>query len=302
MAVAPLSPIGAAPAPKRSDTMRGLACMTLGMFLFAGGDTMAKLLTENLHPIQIVWSRQLGLLVGVLVLLALRGRGILRTANLKIQISRGLMAVCSGTLFIYAIKFVPLADAVAVSFVAPFLVTVMGALILGEHVGRRRWVAVGVGFLGTLIVIRPGMGVVHPAVLLVVAAATAFAMRQIVSRMLSGADATVTTVAYTALTSSFLLTLAVPFFWQTPDLARDVPLLVGLACLAAMGEVLVIKSLEVTQAVVLAPVHYSLLIWGVFYGYMVFGELPDLWTWVGAAVIMGTGLYVLHRERMASRG
>ena len=304
MAVTPLSPLGSGAVPtgpKRTDSLRGLACMAFGMFLFAGGDMLAKLLTDSLHPVQIVWSRQLGLLAGVLVVLGIKGRGILRTAHLKIQISRGVMAVCSATLFIYAIRYVPLADAVAVSFVAPFLVTVLGALVLREQVGRRRWIAVGVGFLGTLIVIRPGAGVVHPAVFLVVLAATAFALRQIVSRMLSGGDATVTTVAYTALTSSFLLTLAVPFFWQSPDLTRDVPLLVALACLAGCGEVLVIKSLEMAQAVVLAPVHYSLLIWGVFYGYVVFGELPDLWTWIGAIVIMATGLYVLHRERLAAK-
>lgn len=302
MAVAPITPLGQESPPRRNDAVRGIACMALGMFLFSGGDTLAKLLTDSLHPVQIMWSRQLGLLAGVIVILGMHGWGVLRTSNLKIQITRGVMAVCSGTLFIFALRYVPLADAVAVSFVAPFLVTVLGALVLREHVGRRRWIAVGIGFLGMLIVVRPGLGVVHPAVLLVVLAATAFALRQVFSRMLSGGDRTVTTVAYTALTSSFLLTLAVPFFWNAPDLSRDVPLLVGLAVLAGCGEVLVIKSLEMTQAVVLAPVHYSLLIWGVFYGFFVFGDLPDIWTWIGAAVIMGTGLYVLHRERVAGRG
>ncbi len=275
--------------------------MALGMFLFSAGDTVAKLLTDTLHPVQIVWSRQLGLLLGVVVLLMMRGRGILKSANPTLQIGRGVLAVCSATLFVAAVGYVPLADAVAVTFVAPFLVTVMGALILRERVGPRRWTAVGVGFIGMLIVIRPGMGVVHPAMLLIMAAAFFFAMRQILSRMLSGGDRTVTTVAYTAITSSAILTVPLPFFWQTPDLGRDVPLLIGVAALAAGGEVLVIKSLELAEAVVLAPVHYSLLIWGTAYGWLVFGQFPDIWTWVGAAVIMGTGLYVVHRERVAAR-
>ncbi len=275
--------------------------MALGMFLFSAGDTVAKLLTDTLHPVQIVWSRQLGLLLGVVVLLMMRGRGILKSANPTLQIGRGVLAVCSATLFVAAVGYVPLADAVAVTFVAPFLVTVMGALILRERVGPRRWTAVGLGFIGMLIVIRPGMGVVHPAMLLIMAAAFFFAMRQILSRMLSGGDRTVTTVAYTAITSSAILTVPLPFFWQTPDLGRDVPLLIGVAALAAGGEVLVIKSLELAEAVVLAPVHYSLLIWGTAYGWLVFGQFPDIWTWVGAAVIMGTGLYVVHRERVAAR-
>ena len=274
--------------------------MALGMFLFSAGDTIAKLLTETVHPVQVVWSRQLGLLLGVAVLLLMRGPGILKSANPRLQIGRGVLAVCSATLFIVAIGYVPLADAVAVTFVAPFLVTVMGALILRERVGPRRWAAVGVGFIGMLIVIRPGMGVVHPAMLLIMAAAFFFAMRQILSRMLSGGDRIETTVAYTAITSSAILTLPLPFFWQTPDMTRDLPLLIACALLAAGGEVLVIKSLELAQAVVLAPVHYTLLIWGTAYGWLIFGEFPDIWTWVGAGIIMATGLYVVRRERLVS--
>ncbi len=273
--------------------------MAFGMFLFSGGDALAKLLTSELHPIQIVWSRQLGLLFGVLILLAIKGRAMLLSANPKLQIARGVLAVGSATLFVAAIGYVPLADAVAVTFVAPFMVTVLGALVLKERVGRRRWVAVGVGFVGTLIVIRPGLGVVHPAMGLIILAATCFALRQILSRVLSGGDSTYTTVAYTAITTSFLLTLPLPFVWQTPDLTTELPLLLGLAVLAAGGETLVIKSLELAQAVVLAPVHYSLIIWGTLYGYFIFGQLPDMWTWIGAAVIMATGLYVIHRERIA---
>lgn len=273
--------------------------MAFGMFLFSGGDALAKLLTSDLHPIQIVWSRQLGLLFGVMVVLAVKGRAMLRSANPKLQIARGVLAVGSATLFVAAIGYVPLADAVAVTFVAPFMVTVLGALVLKERVGRRRWIAVGVGFIGTLIVIRPGLGVVHPAMGLILLAATCFALRQILSRVLSGGDSTYTTVAYTAITTSFLLTLPLPFVWRTPDMATELPLLIGLAVLAAGGETLVIKSLELAQAVVLAPVHYSLIIWGTAYGYFIFGQLPDMWTWIGAAVIMATGLYVIHRERLA---
>jgi S-adenosylmethionine uptake transporter len=270
--------------------------MAGGMFLFSAVDTQAKFLTDTLHPIQIVWSRQLGLLIGVFILLALRGLAVLRTQYPGLQITRGVLAASSATLFIVAVSFVPLADAVAVSFVAPFIVTVLGALVLREPVGVRRWTAVAIGFLGAMIVIRPGMGVIHPAVMLVLLAAALFALRQILSRVLSNSDRTATTVAYTALVGSLVLTVPLPFVWRSPTTTIEVALLVGIAILAALAELLVIKALEVAQAVVVAPVQYTLLIWSTIYGYLVFAQLPDLWTWVGALIIVATGFYTLHRE------
>jgi len=275
--------------------------MAAGMFLFSAVDTQAKFLTDTLHPIQIVWSRQLGLLIGVFILLVLRGVAVLRTQYPGLQIVRGFLAASSATLFIVAVKFVPLADAVAVSFVAPFIVTVLGAMVLREPVGVRRWIAVTIGFLGAMIVIRPGLGVIHPAVMLVLLAATLFALRQILSRVLSSSDRTATTVAYTALVGSLVLTVPLPFVWRWPNTSVEAVLLVSIAIMAALAELLVIKALEVAQAVVVAPVHYTLLIWSTMYGYLVFAQLPDLWTWVGALIIVATGFYTLQRERVVAR-
>lgn len=298
ISIEPASPVlrSAPPGPVHSGL--GIAYMAVGMFLFAAVDTMAKFLTESLHPLQIVWSRQLGLLIGILVILAIKGVSILGTQHRSLQIARGGLAACSATLFIVAVSYVPLVDAVAVSFVAPFIVTMFGALVLREPVGIRRWAAVTIGFIGTLIVIRPGMGVVHPAVMLVLIAATCFALRQVVSRYLSGSDRTITTLAYTALVGSAILTLPLPFVWRWPTSGTQILLLLGLTVLAAVGELCVIKALEMAQAVVVAPVQYSLLIWGTMYGYLVFGQLPDFWTWTGASVIVATGIYTLHRERL----
>ena len=275
--------------------------MALGMFLFSGVDTMGKFLTETVHPIQIVWFRQLGLLLGVVVLIGVQGRSVLISSNPKLQIGRGVLAACSATLFIVGVSYVPLADAVAITFLAPFMVTVMGALILREPVGVRRWTAVLVGFMGTLIVIRPGMGVIHPAAVLLIVAASAFALRQVLSRILAGEDKTQTTVAYTAIVSWTLLTIPLPFIWQNPSSGLEIVLLIAMAVVAAFAEILVIMALDAAQAVVVAPVQYSLLIWGTFYGFVVFGQLPDVWTWIGALVIVATGLYTLNRERLASK-
>lgn len=271
--------------------------MGLGFLLFSAADTQAKLLTEFFHPVQIVWMRQLGLLAGVVVAFAMLGPSIFATRHPALQFGRGLLAVTSAVCFVFAVKFVPLADAVAISFVAPFLVTAMGALFLGETVGPRRWAAVIVGFCGALIVIRPGLGVMHPAGFLVIVAATAFAARQVLSRHLAKDDRTVTTVAYTALVSTVVLTLPLPLFWTTPEVGMQWALLLGMAVFAALGELLIIKSLEIAHASVLAPVHYSLLIWGTFWGWLVFEQLPDIWTWVGAGVIVATGFYIIRREQ-----
>ncbi len=266
------------------------------MFTFSLVDTLAKVLTQDFHPLQVAWSRQFGLAVGILVLIAIKGPSLLKTAQRGIQISRGVLAAGSATFFIMAISVVPLADAVAVSFVAPFFVTVLGALVLKEKVGARRWTAIAIGFIACLIIIRPGMGVFHPAMLFILVAAVFYAMRQIASRILSGSDATVTTVAYTSLTASFVLCIPLPFVWHTPEWGREVWLLLALTFFAGLAEVLVIRALELAQAVVLAPVHYTLIIWGTIYGYFVFGQLPDGWTWLGATIIVITGIYIVRRE------
>jgi S-adenosylmethionine uptake transporter len=274
--------------------------MAAGMFLFSAVDTTAKFLTDSLHPFQIVWTRQLGLLVVAMVLIGIHGRRILSTTHPRLQLLRGAVAAGSAALFIFGVSYVPLADAVAVSFVAPFMVTVLGALILREPVGLRRWVAVSLGFAGALIVIRPGLGVVHPAAGFIVLAALFFAVRQIISRALSDTDRTVTTIVYTALVSVAVLTLPMAFVWKTPT-GTEWLLLLLVAVLAAAAEICVIKALELAMAVVVAPMQYTLIVWGTFYGFIVFGQFPDIWTWTGTALIVATGLYTLRREYLASR-
>ena len=296
--VAPLRP----PAPPQvPQNLKGIGLMAMGFFCFAAGDVQGKILTADLNPFQIVWFRQSGLMIGVLIMLSLRGFHLLRTPNPGLQIGRGMAAVVSACCFMFAIAYVPLADATAVSFVAPFILTVLGALFLKEPVGLRRWAAVFVGFIGMLIVIRPGMGVFHPAIGLVILAAAAFALRQALSRWLSGADGVATTVAYTSLTSSLILTLVQPFIWETPDTARLWLLIGGMTLCAAAGEILVIRALDIAQAVALAPVHYTLILWSTFYGFIIFSDLPDGWTLLGCAVIVASGLYTLNRERLAAQ-
>lgn len=285
----------------RKESILGIGFMALGMFVFSGVDTLAKLLTANIPPLQLTWFRMLGLVFGIVVYMSLKGRHIFKTSQLKLQIARGVCAVISASLFIYALSYVPLAEAVAVSFVAPFMVTLFAAVLLREQVGVRRWTAILIGFIGTLVIIRPGFDAFHPALLLVVVAAAAFAMRQVLSRLLSSTERTVTTVAYTGLVGSLLLTLPLPFVWQPVQTWNEIYLLFVFAGFAALGELMVIKALEVADTVVVAPVQYTLLIWGTLYGYFVFSQFPDFWTWVGAIIIISSGIYSLVREYRLSK-
>ena len=279
----------------------GIWLMLAGFATFSVVDLIAKLLTADFHPVQIAWTRQLGASLVMVYLALFTARTIFVTTAFRLQVIRGLCAVTSATLFIVGISYVPLADAVAVTFVAPFLVTLMGAFFLREPVGIRRWSAVIVGFIGTLIIIRPGLGVFHPAIFLILLAACAFALRQVISRPIGQKDPAMTTLAYTVVTSVVVLTVPLPLFWQTPDSLQHVVMMIVMALLGGVGEFFIIKALSMAHAVVVSPMHYSLIIFGTLWGYLFFDQLPDQWTWMGTAIVVASGLYVFYREYQLNR-
>ena len=279
------------------NNLKGIWLMAAGFAVFSAADLIAKLLTQDFHPFQIAWSRQLGVGVALMVLVIAKGPSIFRSALPGMQVVRGLFAVVSATSFIFAIRYVPLADVVAVTFATPFIVTVLGAVLLREKVGPRRWVAVVLGFLGTLVIIRPGFGVFHPAILLGLVAALAFGLRQIISKPIGQKDPTLTTLAYTSTTALIVLSIPLAFVWVTPVQTKHLLLLLGLAILSGIGEFLIIRALEIAEAVVVTPMHYTLIIHSTFWGYLFFAELPDFWTFTGTAIVIASGLYILYNER-----
>lgn len=297
----PNAPIATTEPPRIHRTGLGIGLMILGFMFFSAADATAKFLTQDFQPFQIAWFRQLGLLSVGIWILATRGLPVLKTKRPVLQVLRGCAAALSASAFIFAVGYVPLADAVAVSFVAPFAVTILAALVLRETVGIRRWTAVTVGFIGTLIVIRPGLGILHPAIFVVLAAASLFAVRQILSRVLGPVDRTSTTVTFTAISSVVLLTVPMAFVWQTPTSLQQVLLILLLAAAAGTGELLIIRALELAEAATLAPMQYTMIIWSTGLSWLVFSQLPDGWTLLGAAIIMASGIYTLHRERLAAR-
>lgn len=282
------------------DARRGIAWMLLTMGLFVSMDTVAKWLTQHYPVPQVIWARYVFHFLLLAVFLNVRLPRLLRSAKPKLQVLRSLMLVFTTTLFFFGISQIPLATASALMYTAPLLVTVLSIPLLGESVGPRRLASVAVGFLGALVILRPGADAFEPAALLPLAAAGAYAMYQLTTRMLSAVDAPLTTLLYTALVGAVLATPVVPFVWQAPD-ALGWALMVAVGGLGAISQFCLIKAFQAAPASVVTPFGYSSVLWATLYGFLVFGDLPDGFTILGAGIVVASGLYIWHRERRLSR-
>ena len=280
---------------------RGILLMALGMALFAVADTIAKVLLEHYPPAQVVFLRQLGLFFGVNFIMLYNLKWVGKSQNLTKQLLRGLSATGSAVIFLFGLRTIPIADATAIAFVAPLFVIIFSYFILKEPIGIRRWLAVVIGFSGTLIIIRPGFEVINLGHLFIIIAALLFALRQIISRLLAATDDPVTTAFFTAYTSVFIFLLFQPWVWTPITNTNHIFLFFIYAACAGTAEFLVIKSLQIAHAVVVSPLQYTLLIWVTIFGFVIWGIFPDFWTFMGAGIIIATGLYSLHRERLKNR-
>ena len=193
-----------------------------------------------------------------------------------------------------------MADAVAITFITPIIVTILGAYLLGERVGKRRWAAVVIGFFGTLMITQPSIENSNLGLLFPLLAAMFFAIRQIITRRVSHNDDVQTTVAYTALTSFLLLSVCLPFFWIEVPSKLDAIMLLSLSAFSAAGEIFIIYALSIGLAVAVAPIHYTMIIWAVLYGYFFFEDVPGISMVFGTIVVIFSGIYIAHREHILS--
>jgi drug/metabolite transporter (DMT)-like permease len=293
-----LAAIRALRAPARSETAsptRGILLMLATMLIFVVTDTTAKWLTRSYPVPQVVWARFAFAFVFVAVLLGPRALAGLCSRRLGLQLARSALQIASTTTFFFAVSVLPIATAVAVSFLQPLFITALSVPLLRERVGPRRWAAVGCGFAGVLVIVRPGTAM-EVAVLLPVATAAASALYYIATRVVSRTDPVTTSLFYTALLGTLASSAVLPSVWTTPD-ALGWCLLIAIGLLAGLGHLLVIQAYGNAPASLLAPFVYTQLIWATGLGWLVFGDLPDAWTLAGALIIVGSGLYVFHRER-----
>lgn len=271
----------------------GILFMCMAGTCFPAMNGLAKLMSQSYSSEQVVWARTLSHLIFVLALFMPQfGWRIVLTRRPGVQFIRSCMLITSTFLFFSAVKFVPIAQAASISFTAPLMVAILAGPMLGEKVTLSRIMALAVGFIGVLVVIRPGAAVFQWASLLIVGSAACFAMYQVLTRRVAGFDAPETSVVYSALVGSVLMSLIVPFSWKTPGSLTDVLLLGALGVFGGMGHYCVARAMTYAPATFLSPFQYWQMVGSVAVGYLMFAEIPDAFTWLGAALIISAGIYV----------
>ena len=284
-----------------ADTRGGILLILVSGILFAGLDTGAKHLTALYPVLQVAWGRYLFQLVLLPFIVGrVRPRNMLRTRRPVLQVVRALLLMGATLTFFIAISYIPIADAAAIGAVSPLMVTALAIPLLGEKVGMRRWTAVVIGLIGALIIIRPGFGSAHWATVLPLATALCYGLYQIVTRILAASDPPVTTFLYTAIVGIVLLSVAAPAVWQ-PMGAADWVLMIIVGMLGGAGHYCIIQAMRRAQASVLAPFGFIQLIWVTLAGYLAFGDFPDIYTVIGATIVVSSSIYVFYRESVVKQ-
>lgn len=288
----PSSPV----AGRRPRNQLGILLMVGSIFCLAAMEAIAKILVED-YPVQMVVCARLGLhFLVTLPLFFFGGRlHLLKTGRPVLHSARSLVLVLASFLFITALTRIPLAEATSLVFTAPFIVTALSAMFLKERVGARRWIAILVGFAGVIVILRPSTDF-NWFLLLPLATGICYACYQVTTRVLSFTEPTLTLFFYTVAAGTVVSGALLPFYWVTPDIeGTGLFLLTG--ALGFMGQYLVIRALQEGEASTVAPFLYTQLIWATLFGVVLFGNFPDLWTFIGAAIVIGSGIYIWHRER-----
>lgn len=278
---------------------RAALLMLVSVALFALMDAGLKTLSAHYPPFQVAAMRGLSSLPLVLGwALASAGAGALLRVRWPLHLVRGVLGIVMMASFVYALKRLPLSTAYSIFFVAPLLITALSVPILGEHVGPRRWTAIAVGLLGVLVVLRPtGEGVLTLAGLAVLVAAFGYAVSAILVRVLARTDSTqATTFWLLALMALGAGLLAWPGW--VPLRGEHAAIIAGIGIAGALGQYTITEAFRSGEASLVAPLEYSALVWGVLLDLSLWGVLPDGLTWLGAAIIVGSGLYLIRRERV----
>jgi drug/metabolite transporter (DMT)-like permease len=286
-------------APARADRpFRGIALILASTVFLGASDVTAKYLSATLPSIEIAWIRFLVFAL-IMVPAMLPGSPLfaLRTERPGLQVMRGVALLLSSLFFISGLRFLPIAEASATGFVAPLFVTALSIVFLGESVGVRRWLATAVGLIGVMIILRPGSGAFHPAAIFPIVSALAWACTLIMTRMMSGREHAITIMTYSSIVGVCVISALVPFVWVAPSW-HDILFGVFIGVASTAGQWIVVLAFRYADASVLAPFSYTQLLWVSILGFIIFGEVPDIWTVTGAAFIVASGLYTAHRERI----
>jgi drug/metabolite transporter (DMT)-like permease len=284
----------------KPQVFRGMLMVLTAVAFFSVVDVLSKYLAQFYPVGMVVWARYTFHLLLVVVVLGPRfGLALVRTARPGTQMLRGLLLAIASILFVNALKYLPLAESTAIAYLAPLLVTLMSVLFLKEKVELARWLAVACGFIGVLTIVRPGSSVFTWAVLLPIGNALAFATYQILTRRLAGLESPYTSIFYSGLVGTLLLSAALPYSWVMPINGVHTAMLIILGMIGGLGHLILIKAYDHAPASRLAPFSYSQLIWVTTIGYLAFGDFPDTWSLVGIAVLVASGIYTATHQRIS---
>jgi drug/metabolite transporter (DMT)-like permease len=290
------------PALLRRQRLTGIALMCGAVACFACLDATGKYLNHHMDTMQVVWSRYTGaFLLALIFLNPINRPGMLVTRRPFLQVGRSALLLFSTALNFIALRYLQLDEALSILFSTPFIVAVLCGPLLGEWVGWRRWTAITIGFLGVLLVTRPGFGGIHPAALLSLGSAICYAIYVISTRVLARTDSNETTLFYSNLVGAVAMLPVIPFVWTAPENALIVALMVLIGALGSAGHYLLIVGHRLAPASVLAPFIYTQLVWTTTLGFLVFGDVPHRWTIVGGLIVVSSGLYLLNRERKVGK-
>jgi drug/metabolite transporter (DMT)-like permease len=283
---------------QRRQRLIGIALMCGAVALFACLDTTAKYLNTQMDSLQVAWARYTSAFVLTLIISnPLTHPGLLRTRSPKLQITRSLLLVGSTAFNFLGLRWLQLDEALSIIFTFPLLVAIISGPMLGEWIGWRRWTAIGFGFVGVLLITRPGLGGMHAAALFTLGATFCYAFYAVITRIVSRVDSNQTSLFYANFIGALAMLPVIPFVWQPPVSWVVVFLMVMIGVLGSTGHYFLIAGHKLAPASVLSPFVYTQLIWVIVLGYLVFSQVPNSWTIAGAAIVIASGLYLLYRER-----
>jgi drug/metabolite transporter (DMT)-like permease len=287
---------------ERVSRLTGIALMCGAVACFAMLDTTAKYLNLYMSTLQVVWARYTGaFLFPFIVSNPWTRPGLARTTRPVLQLVRSVLLLGSTMCNFAALRYLQLDEAIALVFSTPFFVAELSGPMLGEWVRWRRWAAIAVGFVGVLVVVRPGPGTFQPAALLSLSAALFYALYSITTRILARTDSNGTNLFYSNIVGAVALLPVVPFVWTTPSDPLVIALMVVTGAMGSFGHYLLIAAHRLAPAAVLSPFIYTEIVLVIMLGFLVFGDLPNRFTLAGAAIVVVSGLYLLHRERLVRR-
>ena len=281
-------------------TALGALLTMFAMLCFASMDAISKWLVADYAVTQMMWIRSALFLLFAWFVVRKQGlRAALRSKRPSLQILRSLVAVVEGAAFVLAFRYLPLADTHAVGATSPLLVIALGVLFLGERAGAARWLAVAAGFGGVMLIVRPGFRTIEWPLLIPLAGALLWASYQLLTRLSARFDTPDTSLVWSALVGFIATCFVGPLEWTWPTPAAWA-LMVVISFIGAIAHYALIKALDYAEAGSVQPYAYTLLVWATLLGWLVFGDIPDHWTILGAAIVVASGLYTWHRDRITA--